>query len=156
MPVTNYYTVNGNLIGEKTTGGTRTDYLTDALGNVTATLNQSGQVVNTYRYKPYGTQLAKTGAGADPAFRWVGAQGYRQTGKKYSDVYVRARHYDSATGRWTTRAPLWPSQLAYVYVIDSPTTAVDATGMQPPCDKNVLSHLPPNLCTYGPFNGELS
>src|SRR5215472_9542915 len=105
MAVTNYYTVNGVLIGEKTAGGTRTDYLTDALDNVAATLNQSRQVVNTYRYKPYGAQLAKTGVGADPAFRWVGSQGYRQTGKKYSDVYVRARHYDSLGGRWTTKDP---------------------------------------------------
>src|SRR5512135_3227648 len=95
MAVTNYYSVNGELIGEKVGANARTDYLTDALGNVTATLNQSGAVVNTYRYKPYGAQLAKTGVGADPAFRWVGGQGYRQTGKKYSDVYVRARHYDT-------------------------------------------------------------
>src|SRR5579871_1134124 len=106
MAVTNYYTVNGALIGEKTAGGSRTDYLTDALGSVTATVNQSGQVVNTYRYKPYGAQLAKTGIGADPAFQWVGAQGYRQTGKKYSDVYVRARHYDSRAGRWTSKDPM--------------------------------------------------
>jgi hypothetical protein len=34
MPVTNYYTVNGEIIGEKTTGGSRVDYLTDALGSV--------------------------------------------------------------------------------------------------------------------------
>src|SRR5579863_4200382 len=106
MPVTNYYTVNGALIGEKTVGGSRTDYLTDALGSVTATVNQSGQVVNTYRYKPYGAQLAKTGVGADPAFQWAGESGYRQTSKKYSDVYVRARHYDSRGGRWTTKDPL--------------------------------------------------
>src|SRR5579872_2576809 len=137
MPVTNYYTVNGALIGEKTAGGTRTDYLTDALGNVTATVNQSGQVVNTYRYKPYGAQLAKTGAGADPAFRWVGAQGYRQTGRKYSDVYVRARHYGSAFGRWTTVDPKWPSQPAYGYVNDDPLARVDPSGPS--------SHLTPRL-----------
>ena len=40
MAVTNYHTVNGRIIGE-TTSGTRTDYLTDALGSVTATVNQS-------------------------------------------------------------------------------------------------------------------
>src|SRR4051812_28055397 len=101
MAVTNYYTVNGEIIGEKAAGGTRVDYLTDALGNVTATMNQSAAIVNTYRYKPYCGQLTKTGVGADPSFRWVGNQGYRQTGKKYSDVYVRARHYDERGGRWT-------------------------------------------------------
>ena len=85
MAVTNYHTLNGEIIAE-TTGGVRTDYLTDALGSVVATVNQSAQVVNTYRYKPYGAQLAKTGVGDDPAFRWVGQQAYKQTGKKWSDV----------------------------------------------------------------------
>src|SRR5579872_358821 len=134
MAVTNYYTVNGGLIGEKTAGGTRTDYLTDGLGNVTATLNQSGQVVNTYRYKPYGAQLAKTGTGADPAFRWVGSQGYRQTGKKYSDVYVRARHYDSAAGRWASAdliSYVEGSMNLYTYVAGCPVGNVDPSGLVP-------------------------
>jgi hypothetical protein len=91
MAVTNYYSINGEIIGEKAAGIPRLDYLTDALGNVTATMNQVGAIVNTYRYKPYGGLLAKTGVGADPKFRWVGSQGYRQTGNKYADVYVRAR-----------------------------------------------------------------
>src|SRR5271169_1956937 len=106
MPVTNYYTINGEIVGEMNVGSPPTDYLTDALGNVVATVNTAAQIVNTYRYKPYGAQLAKTGAGADPAFQWVGNQGYRQTAKKYSDVYVRARHYDTSVGRWTTKDPL--------------------------------------------------
>ena len=65
MPTTYYDNVNGRLRGQ-VTAGVRTGYLTDALGSVTATV-QAAAVVNTYRYKPYGTQLAKTGAGADPA-----------------------------------------------------------------------------------------
>jgi hypothetical protein len=58
MPTTSYFSINGELIGEKVGAAARTDYLTDALGGVTATLNQSGAVVNTYRYKPYGGQRA--------------------------------------------------------------------------------------------------
>jgi len=37
MPVTNYHTVNGRIRGEST-AGVRTDYLTDALGSVVATV----------------------------------------------------------------------------------------------------------------------
>jgi hypothetical protein len=74
MPTTYYHTVAGRILGE-TTSGVRTDYLTDALGSVTATVDASQNVINTYRYKPYGEQLAKTGSGADPRFRWVGAFG---------------------------------------------------------------------------------
>ena len=104
MPVTSYYSLGGQLVGESSgAAGARLDYLSDALGSVTATVNQSAQVQNTYRYKPYGARLATTGVGADPAFQWVGSHGYRQTGKKFSEVYVRARHYSSQIARWTTR-----------------------------------------------------
>lgn len=142
MGVTNYYSVNGEIIGEKPVGGTRTDYLSDALGSVMATVNQSAQVVNTYRYKPYGALLAKTGVGADPSFQWVGSQGYRQTSKKFSDVYVRARHYDTNTARWTTVDPLWPNELAYIYAACNPSHRTDPLGLfcppeppQDPCKK---------------------
>src|SRR5579872_4072050 len=128
-----YYTVDGEILGEKATGGQRVDYLTDALGNVTATVNQSGQVVNTYKYKPYGALLQKTGTGPDPSFQWVGSQGYRQTGKKYSDVYVRARHYDTLNGRWTSKDPIglaggdWNQ---YRYVANNPFVMADPSGLQ--------------------------
>src|SRR5580658_1503028 len=106
MAVTNYYTINGEVIAERTAGSARVDYLTDALGSITATVNQSAQVVNTYRYKPYGALLAKTGTGADPAFGWNGSHGYRPTLTKFCDFYVRARHDDSTTGRWGTLDPI--------------------------------------------------
>src|SRR5579862_4716574 len=115
MAVTNYYSVGGEVIGQRTAGSPRVDYLTDALGSVTATVNQSAQVVNTYRYKPGGALLAETGTGPDPAFGWVGSKGYRPTGTKFSDFYVRARHYDSEIGAWSSRDLLWPLAAAYVY-----------------------------------------
>src|SRR5579859_3029400 len=132
MAITNYYSINGELIGEKVGTSARTDYLTDALGNVTATLNQSGQIVNTYRYKPYGAQLGKRGVGAAPAFGWVGNRVYRQTGKKSSDVYVRTRHYDQADGRWTSkdRITLYVVNL-HQYSYASPLSFVDPYGMLP-------------------------
>src|SRR2546423_15632302 len=102
---TSYLTVDGEILGQ-ISGGVQTDFATDALGSVLATVNQSAQVVNTYRHKPYGAQLSKSGVGADPANRWVGGLGYRQTGKKWSDVYVRARHVDTRAGRWTTADPV--------------------------------------------------
>src|SRR5207244_8881308 len=125
MAVTNYYTVNGEIIAEKTAGGSRVDYLTDALGSVVGTVNQSAQVVNTYRYKPFGAQLAKTGVGADPAFGWVGQQGYRPTAKKWSDVYVQARHYDTAVGRWSTKDPNG--------IVNRPTSSYTYADASPPC-----------------------
>jgi len=125
--VTNYHTVNGQFIGESA-AGVRTDYMVDALGSVTGTVNQSAQVVNTYRYKPYGALLAKTGTGADPKMGWVGTLGYRGTGRRQSDYYVRARHYGSVRGRWTTVDPLWPGEATYTYAQASPVNWADTTG----------------------------
>src|ERR1051325_1506005 len=125
MPVTNYYTVGNEIIGEKTTGGSRVDYLTDMLGSVTATVNQSTQVVNTYRNKPYGAQLAKTGVGADPAFLWNGRSGYRLTGNKFSEEYVQARHYGTGVGSWSTKDLISPLQVPYIYVHSNPVTVTD-------------------------------
>ena len=155
MAVTNYYSINGQIIGEST-NGVRTDYLTDALGSVTGTVNQSGVVINTYRYKPYGDLLSKTGTGADPAFGWVGTQGYKQTQKKFSNFYVRARHYGSAQGKWTTKDPIgldggdWN---LFRYVINSPILSTDSSGLQPinyprGCNPCTLPKSTPNYECY--------
>lgn len=84
MATTYYHTVNGRIRGQST-GGVSTDYLTDALGSVVATANSSGTVFNTYRYKPYGERLAKTGARADPRFGWTGGTGSLRTDRTFSD-----------------------------------------------------------------------
>jgi hypothetical protein len=53
MAVTTYRTYNGRLRAE-ITDGVRKTYLTDALGSVTATVDSSQNVMNTYRHKPSG------------------------------------------------------------------------------------------------------
>ncbi len=71
--------------------------MSDALGSVTGTLNASQAVVNTYRYKPYGELLAKTGAGLDPRILWGG---YRASGAFYDLTPSRmAMTYQSQTGQ---------------------------------------------------------
>jgi|GEM_PF-6459866 len=129
MGVTNYYSVEGDIQAERAGTGARTDYLCDALGSVTGTSDSSGAVVNTYRHKPYGTQLAKAGAGADPNFQWVGTSGYRMTSLSHSSHYVRARHYAQEHGTWTTVDPLWPNQLPYSYAYGNPVTVIDFAGL---------------------------
>jgi RHS repeat-associated protein len=131
MAVTNYYTVNGEIIGERTAGSARIDYLTDALGSVTATVNGSAQVVNTYRYKPYGAQLAKTGSSTDPAFQWVGSQGYGPMGRANSEYYLRGRHNDSTTGRFTSKDPFGHRSSEtnpYRYAANAPVQLTDPSG----------------------------
>ncbi len=123
MPVTNYYTVNGEIISEST-DGVYLDYLTDALGSVTAKVDQTCTVVSTARYKPYGDLLS----GTQYKLGWVGSQGYRNTGLKYSGGYVRARHFSTEQGQWTTADPLWPSERLYIYCQANSTSDSDPTG----------------------------
>ena len=127
MPVSTYRTYNGRLRAE-VTDGVRTTYLTDALGSVTATVDSSQTVLNTYRYKPSGDLLAKTGSSPDPRFLWTGDTGSRTTTKAYAEQYNRARHYGSRQGQWTTVDPIWPDERAYGYVNGNPTSYLDQDG----------------------------
>jgi len=85
MPVTNYYTVQGEIIGEHTAGQSRLDYLTDGLGSVIATVDQTLTVKSTARYKPYGADLETTAT--QPAFGCVGKPGFRRTGRPHAYLY---------------------------------------------------------------------
>lgn len=127
MPVVNYHTVNGQMVGQST-GTTFTQYLTDALGSVTATVNGK-RVTNTYRYKPYGERLAKTGSGPDPDFQWTGDTGSRVTGRSRADQYNRARHYGTSQASWSSVDGLWPREPSHLYVIDNPVSLIDPDGL---------------------------
>lgn len=148
MGVTSYYSFGGEILGEET-GGVRRDYLTDALGSVTATVTGAGVVENTYRYKPYGEQLAKTGTGSDPKFLWNGKWGYQFLINKY--LYVRNRAYGIFLGLWTTRDPyILATKVTsdYLYSYNNPVNLFDYSGKNPevwiprkPVDGDVLSRL---------------
>lgn len=122
-----YYTIDGQMLGYKTAAG-RKDFLTDALGSITAEVDQTG-ATKTFdgRYKPYGGDLSSTGTRG--SYGWVGTWGYRGTGLSASSHYVRARHYSKTSGTWITLDPLWPSEQPYTYLVSNPVQAVDPSGM---------------------------
>ncbi|HMS56857.1 MAG TPA: RHS repeat-associated core domain-containing protein [Fimbriimonadaceae bacterium] len=128
MPVKRYVSINGRLRGE-ITAGVRTDYLTDAIGSITGTVDEGGKVINTYRYKPYGGRLAKTGTGADPSVQWTGDTGSRVTNLNRAEQYNVHRHYGTQQAAWTSVDPLWPSELAFVYVGSNPVCRTDRLGL---------------------------
>jgi RHS repeat-associated protein len=128
MPVTNYYTLDGGIVAERT-GSERIDYYADALGSVVRSSTSNGGLSRQYRYKPYGSELSSSGSGTAPRYRWVGTLGYRPTWLSRSDHYVRARHYGSQEGRWTTVDPLWPFTPATAYAYSSPTVSIDPEGL---------------------------
>jgi RHS repeat-associated protein len=130
MPVTNYYTLDGGIVAERT-GSERIDYYADALGSVVRSSTSNGGLSRQYRYKPYGSELSSSGSGTAPQFRWVGTLGYRPTGLSRSEYYMRARHYGTWEGRWTTVDPLWPHGAAYGYGWGDPIVMIDPSGECP-------------------------
>jgi RHS repeat-associated protein len=101
----------------------------------------SGTIVQSYTYAPFGELLAAQGSRSS-ALRFTGEQTDVDTGL----VYLRARWYDSATGRFTTRDPFpgfadVPQTLhPYVYALNNPVNLTDPSGeyVESPWDLFVL------------------
>jgi RHS repeat-associated protein len=160
MPTKSYYSVGGRIIGERTQGGSRVDYLTGPVGSVTATVNDSGAVVNRYRYKPYGALLSKSGAGADPKFLWAGSFGYRQTSVRFSEAYVRGRHFSTTSAGWTSVDQYWPVEPPYGYARANPTNHTDPSGripkLGPGCNEcETLGRFPESVASMNTILGRL-
>jgi RHS repeat-associated protein len=101
----------------------------DALGGATGLTDSAGDLAATYSFDPYGAERASTGS-VDNPMRFAGE--YQDTG---SGLYnLRARSYDTATGRFGGLDPLAhgiangaPS--SYIYAGDNPTSFIDPSGM---------------------------
>jgi len=113
------------------TNSTATDYfLPDALGSVRQLTNGTGAITYARAYDPYGVATTTTGASGTP---------YGYTGEYTSNdlVYLRARHYDPAMGRFLTRDtwsgnPNSPMSFnRWNYVNSNPINLLDPTGRQP-------------------------
>jgi len=133
MPKTSYISTHGTIWGEISDAGVTRSYGHDALGSVTETFTADA-IECTYRYKPYGGSLAKTGSATDPSFLWNGGSGYRNTKLQSADFYVLHRHYAMASCGWTTVDPTWPQEPPYGYAAARPTIFLDLTGMGPVAD----------------------
>ena len=116
----------GGLPLEQISGsGTVTYYHHDQLGSTRALTDQSGAVVATYTYDPYGKLTASTGTVGNP-FRYAGQYTDTETGYQY----LRARYYDPSTGAFLTRDPLEPiTATPYAYAGNSPLNYTDPTGL---------------------------
>lgn len=130
MASSSYYTVGGRILGQRDSAGVRTDYVRDHLGSVIATTNQSGNVLNKYRYQPYGAVAEKTGTAPDPRFLWVGIYGSRATRVPSVSNYNRHRHYGAKYAGWTTNDQLCRGEMPYGYCDGDPINYIDYDGFQ--------------------------
>jgi RHS repeat-associated protein len=124
-------TPDGALISERAPAPTSTQYyLTDAIGSTIALTESTGSITNTYKYEPYGKQLASSTGSTPNPFRFAGEYFDSATG-----LYkIGARYYDTTLGRWTSTDPMASvvndhGGNGYSYADGDPTNIVDPTGL---------------------------
>jgi len=103
------------------------------IGTTLFLTNAAGNVTDTYGYTPYGRLMGQDGQ-SDQPFTFVGEHGVREEG--VAGLYhMRARYYDSLTGRFLSRDPVWPdltdpkSINPYQYVGQNPLSFIDPSGL---------------------------
>jgi len=119
-----YYHYDGQL---------STRMLTDAQADPDTPSTAPPTVTDSYTYDAFGNLLDSTADDGTPT-----VNNYRYTGEQYDPnlgfYYLRARYYDQAVGRFTTRDTFAgntfePTSLhRYAYVANDPTNRLDPTG----------------------------
>jgi RHS repeat-associated protein len=125
--------VGGAAYGQQQ--GTVTYVYTDPQGTPLAEADANGNITATYDYTPYGTVVL----GTPPS-----GPGYtgHVNDPETSLVYMQARYYDPATGRFLSVDPLSPtagnafSLNRYSYGNNNPIIHSDPTGKSVTCDQN--------------------
>jgi RHS repeat-associated protein len=117
--------------------------LADGLGSVVALANNSGKVVERFRYSVYGqpTSLSATYQAIDSSVsgykllftgrEWLGAIGLNEH---------RNRYYSNGSGRWSSIDPIGflGGQNLYDYVSNSPIIFTDTFGFLRDCDQEQI------------------
>ena len=103
-------------------------YLTDRLGSVRGLTDATGALQDQITYDGYGNVTAETNPSFGDRYKFTAREFDSATGLQYN----RARYYDPAIGRWTSQDPLGfdgGDANLYRYVFNTPTRAVDPTGL---------------------------
>jgi RHS repeat-associated protein len=131
--------VYGNDLITQTRSGITTFYLVDALGSTRALADTSGSIVNTYDYDAFGELIASTG-NLQNQYLFAGEQYDAGLG----DYYLRARYYDTQTGRFMKRdfyegrvgEPI--TMHKYIYANQNPATMIDPSGLASITEVNLV------------------
>jgi RHS repeat-associated protein len=97
--------------------------LADAQNNTLATADQTGKLVSSFSYEPFG----KTTTTSSYPFQFTG-----RVPSAANLYYFRARHYSPCTGRFISEDPLGfagGTTLLYQYAGNNPLTKADHTGL---------------------------
>jgi len=106
-------------------------YHYDPIGSTVALTNSSGEIIDSYSYEEFGQLLTSSGTTANP-YQYVGKFGVATAPDDL--LFMRARYYDPATGRFSTTDPVEggfdnPQSLHdYLYVSANPIKNIDPHG----------------------------
>ncbi len=110
-----------------TVDGVKYYYLYDGLGSVTELIDENENVVNRYRYTPFGESMLKIEGVFNP-YQFTGRRYDQETGQ----YYYRARMYSPSQGRFLSQDPLGmvDGPNMYAYVRGDPVNHRDPSGRQ--------------------------
>ncbi len=101
-------------------------YLTDNLGSIRQVVNSTGTSLDVITYDPYGNIVSQTNAANAPRFLFAGGEYDPLTGE-----YRYEHRVDKPLdGDWLSEDPIGQGTNWYVYADNSPTDAVDPTGLK--------------------------
>ena len=159
--------IDRNLDGDNSaigTGDERLHYHQDALFSVYAVTDETGEIVESYLYDPYGKVTIFDANGdivADNAFGTANSlidNPYLFTGRRFDEetglYYFRARYFDADQGRFISRDPLGyvDGMNLYQYVISNPVMYTDPSGEEFSQDETLVRNIPaprPGVVSFG-------
>ncbi|MFP4052209.1 MAG: RHS repeat domain-containing protein, partial [Thermoplasmata archaeon] len=106
--------------------GSKYYYLYNGQGSVTELINENEEVVNQYRYTPFGSPRLKAETVYNP-YQYTGRRLDEETGQ----YYYKARMYSAAQSRFTTQDPagMQEGPNMYAYVGNNPVNKRDPSGL---------------------------
>ena len=105
-------------------------YLYDGLGSSLGEVDPSGNVTSSRKFDVYGAVRGGVNSGGTSKQKFVGALGHTsedETGL----IYMRARYYDPATGRFQSEDPATSGMNWFIYCSNNPVNKIDPTGKVP-------------------------
>jgi len=99
-------------------------YVYNAHGDVVQICDNNGVVKKSYDYDPYGNQLTEADALDKNPYRYSGEYYDAESGY----IYLRARYYDSTTGRFISEDPAFDGFNWYAYCGGNPLNRWDPSG----------------------------
>lgn len=129
--ITAYYVYGLGLISKITPSDQAYYYHYDGLGSTVAITDSSGVIKNKYAYDAYGKVIDQIeDPGVSNPFKYVGKYGVIDDGNGL--LYMRARYYDTAVGRFINKDPIEGALNLYTYVGNNPINYRDPFGLLDP------------------------